>query len=36
MSPFPPNAEPPIPFFPTGLVRIIRSIGPGFVLRLMD
>jgi hypothetical protein len=36
MSPLPPIAEPPIPFFPAGLVRIIGSTVPGFVLRLMD
>jgi hypothetical protein len=36
MFPFPLSAKPPIPSFPADLVRIIRSMGPGFVLRLTD
>ena len=36
MSIFPPIAQPPLPFFPEGSVRIIRSVGPGLVLRLTD
>ncbi len=36
MLPFPPSAQPPIPFFLAGVVGIIRSMGPGLVLRLMD
>jgi hypothetical protein len=36
MTRFPPIAEPPLPFFPAGLVRIIQSVGPGLVLRLTD